>query len=98
LRVLCRAHNLRHAEEVFGRAHVAKRIHFRQRKRGDSATDAATNSATDAATDAAMRGLVNLGFRDSEARRGVSVVRERHPENIAIEATLREALGLLTAS
>jgi hypothetical protein len=33
LRVRCRAHNALHAEEVFGRAHVAAHIHFRHRKR-----------------------------------------------------------------
>jgi hypothetical protein len=33
LRVRCRAHNALHAEEVFGRAHIAAHIHFRQRKR-----------------------------------------------------------------
>jgi hypothetical protein len=32
LRVRCRAHNQLHAEEVFGREHVARMIHFRQRK------------------------------------------------------------------
>ena len=32
LRVYCRQHNLLHAEQVFGRAYVARRIHFRQRK------------------------------------------------------------------
>jgi hypothetical protein len=31
LRVLCRAHNGLHAEEVFGRAHVSRRIQHRQR-------------------------------------------------------------------
>jgi hypothetical protein len=33
LRVRCRAHNALHAEEVFGRAHVAAHIDLRQRKR-----------------------------------------------------------------
>jgi hypothetical protein len=32
LRVACRAHNQLHAEEVFGRAHVARMTHFRQQK------------------------------------------------------------------
>jgi hypothetical protein len=32
LRVVCRAHNQLHAEQVFGRDHVARMIHFRQRK------------------------------------------------------------------
>jgi hypothetical protein len=32
LRVLCRAHNRLHAEEVFGRAHVARETRMRQRK------------------------------------------------------------------
>jgi 5-methylcytosine-specific restriction endonuclease McrA len=33
LRVRCRAHNVLHAEAVFGRAHVAARVHLRQQKR-----------------------------------------------------------------
>jgi hypothetical protein len=42
LRVRCRAHNALHAEEVFGRAHVASRVHLRQRKsRGDEAPERA---------------------------------------------------------
>ena len=85
LRVRCRAHNHHHAEEVFGRSHVARHIHFRQQKYAEPSVDAAT------------RGLVNLGFRDAEARRAVSVVRERHVEIIPLEATLREALAVLTA-
>ncbi len=32
LRVRCRAHNRHYAEQVFGRQHVAARIHLRQRK------------------------------------------------------------------
>jgi hypothetical protein len=41
LRVRCRAHNALHAEEVFGRAHVAAHIHLRQRKRrGETPTSA----------------------------------------------------------
>jgi 5-methylcytosine-specific restriction endonuclease McrA len=32
LRVTCRTHNRLHAEEVFGREHVARMTHFRQRK------------------------------------------------------------------
>jgi hypothetical protein len=41
LRVRCRAHNALHAEEVFGRAHVAAHVHFRQRKcRGDAPASA----------------------------------------------------------
>jgi hypothetical protein len=37
LRVRCRAHNALHADEVFGRAHVAARVRLRQRKRRDEA-------------------------------------------------------------
>jgi hypothetical protein len=37
LRVRCRAHNALHAEQVFGRAHVAAHVHFRhQKRRGDA--------------------------------------------------------------
>jgi hypothetical protein len=45
LRVRCRAHNALHAEEVFGRAHVAAHIHLRQRKRhGETPVPAAARA------------------------------------------------------
>jgi hypothetical protein len=95
LRVFCRAHNLLHAEEVFGRTHVARQMHFRQRKSPASAT---VPEPTDAPTDAARRGLVNLGFRDPDARRAVQVVCGRHGEDLTLGELLREALSVLTAS
>jgi RuvA, C-terminal domain len=88
LRVLCRPHNRLHAEEVFGREHVARQIDFRQRK---SAGD-----AHDGAPDAALRGLVNLGFAKAEATRAVQVVRARHAEQVPIVELLREAIAVLT--
>jgi len=96
LRVLCRAHNRLHAEEVFGREHVAERIHFRQRK---SETTAATPDITpsDASLDVARRGLVKMGFRDTEARRAVQAAQIRNPGAAAIPEILREALAVLTA-
>jgi 5-methylcytosine-specific restriction endonuclease McrA len=84
LRVLCRAHNQLHAEQVFGREHVARQreAHFRQRKCEPF--------------DVATKGLVSLGFRKSEASRAVMVVQARHSETVAPPEILREALGVLT--
>ena len=48
LRVRCRAHNRVAAEEVFGKAHVAEQIDFRQRKSGaKTALAAATGHQLD---------------------------------------------------
>jgi 5-methylcytosine-specific restriction endonuclease McrA len=46
LRVRCRAHNALHAEEVFGRAHVAAHVHLRQQKRRGEAPAAARAEPT----------------------------------------------------
>ena len=82
LRVVCRAHNRLHAEEVLGRKCVERGIHVRQRK-----SDALA---------AATRDLVNLGFREQEARRAVGVVASGRAEEPALPDMLRAALALLT--
>ena len=49
--------------------------------------------------DLARRGLVSMGFREAEARRAVSAVTGRHPDDgpaLPIEQLLREALAALT--
>jgi 5-methylcytosine-specific restriction endonuclease McrA len=90
LRVLCRAHNQLHAEEVFGRRYVQRRIHFRQRR-------SEIAHALPEALDAASRGLVRLGFSEQEVRRAVGVISRRHVEAPPIAELLRETLALLTA-
>jgi len=93
MRVACRRHNLLHAEQVFGQKYVARRIHFRQRK--SRRTEAAPSERFDRAT----RGLVNMGFRETEARHALDVVSARHTSHdlaLPVEEILREALGLLT--
>jgi hypothetical protein len=89
LRVLCRGHNQLHAEEVFGREHVARVVHFRQRK--SDAPGAALDPL-----DAATRGLVRLGFREREARRALDIVSGRYAEATPLPEVLREALSVLT--
>jgi hypothetical protein len=89
LRILCRGHNQLHAEEVFGREHVARMIHFRQRKSD------APRPAPDP-LDAATRGLVRLGFREREARRALGIVSGRYAEAPPLPEVLREALSVLT--
>ena len=49
--------------------------------------------------DLATRGLVNLGFREPEARHALATVNARHRNDAArppIEEVLREALAVLT--
>ena len=93
LRVRCYPHNKLHAEKTFGREHVEERIHFRYRT-SHRVKDAAPNDAIETARSA----LVNLGYRDKEARRAVGIVAERHAndvESLTPETVIREALAAL---
>jgi hypothetical protein len=94
LRVRCRPHNKWYAEKTYGREHIEERIHFRCRK----AQRVKVDDAQPMAIDLARRGLVNLGYRDAEAKRAVAIVRERHAselETLTPESVLREALAIL---
>lgn len=85
LRVLCRAHNRLHAEDVFGRAHVAAEIDARRR-----------SSKT---LDLALRGLTNLGFTKSDAQRVLDDLARHHGKDLAmlsVETLLAEAIAALT--
>jgi 5-methylcytosine-specific restriction endonuclease McrA len=99
-RVRCRAHNRLAAEDVFGKAHVASRIDFRQRKSREVAK--AVHAPPPAETqiiELALRGLHNLGFRKSEARRAVDQVSRRCSaagEEPDVQTILRGALARLT--
>ncbi len=86
LRVRCRAHNQHHAEQVFGREHVAARIHLRQLKYGSPSPR----------FDTAARALRSLGFREPEVRRVMPMLEARFDEETPIETILREALLLLS--
>ncbi len=118
LRVRCRAHNRLHAEEVFGKAHVAQAIDFRQRKSrrvesvepstlptstppGPLATarEAGAPDGATGAIDIALGGLVNLGFRRSDARRALAAVAQRRSpcvDAMPLADVLREAIAALT--
>jgi 5-methylcytosine-specific restriction endonuclease McrA len=88
LRARCRAHNLHAAEEIFGKEHIAKKIHCRQRqwmRREREVLEQAT------------RGLVKMGFRASEVNKTlVAVVGERNIEALPLPDLLREAITALT--
>ncbi len=86
LRVRCRAHNQHHAEHVFGRDHVAARIHLRQLKYGSPS----------ARFDTAARALRSLGFCEPEVRRVMPALETTLDEETPIETILREALLLLS--
>ncbi|MBN9161016.1 MAG: hypothetical protein BGO98_11485 [Myxococcales bacterium 68-20] len=88
LRVRCRAHNALYAEQVFGRAHVAGRMHLHHRK---FAPPAPTSFETSA------RGLRSPGFREPEVRRVLATLaKKRDMEAAPVETILREALLVLT--
>jgi hypothetical protein len=87
LRVRCRPHNQLHAEDVFGKDHVARQRDLRRRK-----------PALDS-LDAAMRGLLHLGFANQEARLALDQLSQRHANDVptlSIEQILREAVAMLT--
>ena len=87
LRVRCRAHNLWHAAQVFGRAHVEERIHLRRRR---CAAPCAPSF------DAVTRGLRSLGFREAEVRAVMERLQASLDPVTPEETILREALRLLT--
>jgi hypothetical protein len=88
LRVRCRAHNRLHAEQVFGKSHVEQRVDFRQRK-------------SPHVFEVALRGLQNMGFAKTEARRALRDISERRAANgEALETSelLRGAIAALTSA
>ena len=104
LRVRCRPHNLRAAEEIFGKQHVAARIHCRQhrqqqwmrgegKKRGED-----RSSVTYETVEQARRGLVNMGFAASDVKKTLLALVGRHRDAGAppLPELLREAIAALT--
>jgi len=101
LRVRCRPHNLRAAEEIFGKEHVAARIHCRQqqwmrgegKKRGED-----RSSVTSETVELATRGLVNMGFAASDVKKTLLALVGRHRDAGAppLPELLREAIAALT--
>jgi hypothetical protein len=89
LRVRCRAHNQLHAEDVFGKDHVARQRNLRRRK----------SAARADSVDGAMRGLLHLGFARHDARRSLDELARRHANDVAplsLAQVLREAIAMLT--
>ena len=93
LRVRCRPHNKLHAEKTFGRQHVERRIHFRQRT--SQRVKNATPSIEVKPFDLAERGLLNMGFRTAEVRRVIEELKTTTIEDTP-ETLIRKALTMLT--
>jgi 5-methylcytosine-specific restriction endonuclease McrA len=118
LRVRCRAHNRLAAEEVFGKAHVAERIDFRQRRSravaatlpalsppppspppSPSPSPSPPSSPSPHVIELALRGLHNMGFSKTDARRALDHVSQRRVANgdeLDVRDLLREAIAALT--
>ena len=101
LRVRCRPHNLHMAEEIFGKEHVAARIHCRQQqwmRRAGEKRDEGTSSVTSETVEQATRGLVNMGFAASAVNKTLLALVERHRDAGAppLPELLREAIAALT--
>jgi Holliday junction resolvase RuvA-like protein len=95
LRVRCRAHNRLAAEDVFGKAHVAERIDFRQRK----SRAPVTLPPPPQVIELVLRGLHNLGFSKPEARRALDQVSQHGVANrdeLDAQDLLRGAIAALT--
>jgi 5-methylcytosine-specific restriction endonuclease McrA len=87
LRVRCRAHNRLWAEQAFGRDHVERAVHLRQRKYAVPVT-----VSFDVHGELVLA-LERLGFRRAQALRAVRAAAERQRGNERTrEALLREAL------
>ena len=82
------------AEEVFGKEHVAARIHCRQQqwKRRDVRT-----SETSEVMEQATRGLVNMGFGASAVKKTLlALMNQRNAGAPPLPELLREAIAALT--
>jgi len=80
------------AEQTFGRAHVERAVHFRQRRQRKYL--ATTSASSFDAHEKVVFALKQMGFRQAQARRAVDAAEKRlgveGPQ--ALEALLREAL------
>ena len=100
LRTRCRSHNLHAAEEVFGKEHVAARIHCRQqqwmRRAGEKRREV-RSSVTSEVVEQATRGLVNMGFGASAVKKTLlALVGHRDAGAPPLPELLREAIAALT--
>ncbi len=95
LRLRCRVHNRLHAERVFGRDYVEKRMHVRRRKSSPSSENA-NRVGFAPAFEMATRGLRSLGFREAEVREVMARLTTSLDGTVSAETVIRSALGLLT--
>jgi len=103
LRTRCRAHNLHAAEEIFGKEHVAARIHCRQQRqqqwmrRAEEKRREVRSSVTSDVMEQATRGLVNMGFGASAVKKTLLGLIDRHDAGFPpMPELLREAIAALT--
>jgi 5-methylcytosine-specific restriction endonuclease McrA len=107
LRIRCRAHNRLWAEQVFGRDHIDRALHFRQRKYRVTKADAHAGNETPSASltkgsaDSSLSAhekvalaLEKMGFQRSQARKALRAVERRQcgEKTRTLEALLREAV------
>lgn len=97
LRVRCRPHNRMYAEEIFGKAYVAERIHCRQHQAQRVMNEAVvTQAASSDTVEQATRGLVKMGFAKTEVKRAVDAILGRRRERVTAPELVREAIAALT--
>jgi 5-methylcytosine-specific restriction endonuclease McrA len=100
LRARCRSHNLHAAEEIFGKEHVAAKIHCRQQqwmRPGRESRREVRSSVTSSVVEQATRGLVNMGFGASAVKTTVlALVGDRNAGAPPLPELLREAIAALS--
>ena len=101
LRTRCRPHNLHAAEEIFGKEHVAARIHCRQQqwmRRAGEKRGEVTSSVTSERVEQATRGLVNMGFGASAVKKALLALVGRHRDagTPPLPELMREAIAALS--
>jgi hypothetical protein len=89
------------AEEIFGKEHVAARIHCRQQqwtRRAGAKRGEVTSSVPSDTVEQATRGLVNMGFGASAVKKTLLALVERHRDAGAppLPELLREAIVALS--
>jgi hypothetical protein len=89
IRLLCRAHNVYAAEQVFGRTRIQSRIHLFREKCG-------TRAEGDGPRDRVHGALRTMGFRNGEAERALTALDRDGWEDRPIELLVRDAISAIT--
>ena len=93
--LLCQPHNRLHAEQDFGKEHVARAIDLRQQQYALAEIRSDTHAEV---LETVTRALVGLGFDKADAGRAVHAIAQRHAGGMvpAPAELIREGIAALT--